>query len=229
MWRRILAENAFRSYVQLMKKLGFVILFVALSAVVAFCAEPKIEAIGAFTGSAPDAVKTALAETGYRVTGEDGKVLAEIWPAKTVTTGPAGSNSALLPEFVSGGFYGVITLPNGTGDFRGQKIPAGTYAMRYQLLPEDGNHMGVAPNPDFFLLVPVNDDPGAATKIAYPALVRASAKASGTAHPAAFALESPDARGVAVKQEQGHTIAFFPIGSGSLKVPIGMILSGSAE
>jgi hypothetical protein len=195
----------------------------------ALCTEPKIESIGAFTGDAPDAVKSALAEKGYRVTGEDGKVLAEIWPAKTVETGPAGSDSALLPEFVSGGFYGVITLPNGTGDFRGQKIPAGTYAMRYQLLPGDGNHMGVAPNPDFFLLVPVDGDPGPSVKMAYAALVRASAKASGTAHPAAFALDSPDARGVAVKLEQGHTIVFFPIGSGSVKVPIGMILNGAAE
>jgi hypothetical protein len=211
-----------------MKTCLIAILIVVVS-IGAFGAEPKIESIGVFSGNAPDAVKSALAENGYRVTGEDGKILAEIWASKAVATGPAGSSSALLPEFVSGAFYGVITLPNGTGDFRGQKIPAGTYVMRYQLLPEDGNHMGVAPNPDFFLLVPVDSDPGPATKVVYTALVRASAKASGTAHPAAFALESPDARGVAAKQEQGHTIAYFPIGSGSLKVPIGMVLSGSAE
>jgi len=212
-----------------MKKIAAVSIWIALLSLCAMSAEPKIETIGAFTGSAPDAVKSALAENGYRVTGEDGKVLAEIWPAKAIAVGKSASSSALYGEFVSGSFYGVITLPNGAGDFRGQKIPAGTYTLRYQLLPEDGNHMGVAPNPDFFLLVPVEADPGAETKMAYAALVRASAKASGTAHPAAFAMESPDKRGVAAKVESGHTIACFKVGSGALTVPIGMVLSGSAE
>lgn len=211
-----------------MKKVA-ILASLLLFSLVAVCAEPKIETIGAFSGSAPDAVKAALATSGYRVMGEDGKVLAEIWPAKTIQVGPSGSSSALYGEFVSGTFFGVITLPNGTGDFRGQKIPAGTYTMRYQLLPEDGNHMGVAPNPDFFLLVPAEVDPGPETKMAYAALVKASAKASGTAHPAAFALESADAKGVAAKLESGHTIACFKVGSGALTVPIGMILSGSAE
>ena len=212
-----------------MKKVAVVSLCVVLLSLGALCVEPKIETIGAFGGSAPDAVKTALASGGYRVTGEDGKVLAEIWPAKTISVGTSASSSALYGEFVSGSFYGVITLPNGAGDFRGQKIPAGTYTMRYQLLPEDGNHMGVAPNPDFFLLVPVDTDPGPELKMAYAALVKASAKASGTAHPAAFAMESADAKGVAAKVESGHTIACFKVGAGPLTVPIGMILSGSAE
>ena len=139
------------------------------------------------------------------------------------------SSSAIYPDFVDGAFYGLISLPNGTTDLRGQNIPAGTYTMRYQLLPGDGNHMGVAPDPDFFLLLPADLDPGPTNRMSFQPLVRASAKASGTAHPAAFALASPDALGVAAKQESGHTIAYFPIGSGSVKVPIGMILSGAAE
>lgn len=225
----ILAGGGRESYRQLMKKKLAVCIWLTMFSVGALCAEPKIQAIGAFSGTAPDAVKAALSGTGYRVTGEDGKVLAEIWSAKTIPVGPSASSSALYGEFVSGGFFGVITLPNGAGDFRGQKISAGTYAMRYQLLPGDGNHMGVAPNPDFFLLVPVDGDPGPEVKMAYAALVKASAKASGTAHPAAFALESPDARGEAAKVESGHTIACFPVGSGALTVPIGLILSGAAE
>jgi len=211
-----------------MRKVAVVFWLMFLS-VWAVCADPKIQALGAFEGTAPDAVKQGLLPGGYRVTGEDGKVLADIWPAKSIQVGQSASSSALYGEFVSGTFFGVITLPNGTGDFRGQKIPAGTYTMRYQVIPEDGNHMGVAPNPDFFLLVPVDADSGPAVKMAYAALVKASAKASGTAHPAAFALESADAKGVAAKVESGHTIACFKVGSGPLTVPIGMILSGSAE
>ncbi len=212
-----------------MNKVAAVPIWIVLLSLCALCAEPKIETIGTFAGNAPDAVKAGLTSSGYRVTGEDGRVLAEIWPAKTISVGTSTSSSALYGEFVSGSFYGVIMLPNGAGDFRGQKIPAGTYTMRYQLLPEDGNHMGVAPNPDFFLLVPVEADPGAEIKMAYGALVKASAKASGTAHPAAFAMESADKRGVAAKVESGHTIACFKVGSGALTVPIGMILTGSAE
>lgn len=205
------------------------LLYFLLATLIAVAAEPKIESIGPFSGSAPEAVKSALAETGYRVTGDDGKVLAEIWPAKSAVKESNGSSSALYPDFGNGQFYGVITLPNGGGDFRGQKIPAGTYAMRYQLLPGDGNHMGVAPTPDFFLLVSIESDPGPAAKLAYAALVRASAKAAGTAHPAAFALASPDAKAVAVNQDQGHTIATFPIKTAGSTISVGMILSGSAE
>ncbi len=212
-----------------MKKHLSCILIVLFLSAICVAADPKIETIGPFAGSAPDNVKAALSETGYRVFGDDGKVLAEIWPAKIVVAEKNESSSAIYPDFVDGAFYGLISLPNGTTDLRGQNIPAGTYTMRYQLLPSDGNHMGVAPDPDFFLLVPIDLDPGPATRMTFQALVRASAKASGTAHPAAFALASPDPRGVAAKQESGHTIAYFPIGSGSLKVPIGMILSGGAE
>ena len=223
-----LRSRLLRSYVQAMKSafFAYLVLFFSLAAV---AAEPKIESIGAFAGTAPDAVKSAIAETGYRVTGGDGKVLAEIWPTKVPAAEKKESSAALYPDFVVGAFYGVISFPNGTTDLRGQNIPAGTYALRYALLPGDGNHMGVSPNPDFFLLVPVDTDPGPSVKMAYPALIRASAKASGTAHPAAFGLSSPDARGVAVNQDQGHTIAFFPIKTSASTTSIGMILSGAAE
>ena len=212
-----------------MRNARLVAILTLLFSVAAFAAEPKIEPIGAFTGSASDALKSAIADTGYRVTGEDGKLLAEIWPAKAVPTEKKESSSALYPDFVVGGFYGVISFPNGTTDLRGQHIPSGTYTLRYALLPGDGNHMGVAPNPDFFLLVPIDTDPGPSATMPAPALIRASAKAAGTAHPAAFGLSSPDARGVAVNQDQGHTIAFFPIKTSASTTAIGLILSGAAE
>jgi hypothetical protein len=212
-----------------MRRLPAVAVIAFLLALSAFAADPKIERIGPFGGSAPAALKAALEETGYRVTGEDGRIMAEIWPAKLAAIAKSDNSNALYPDFVSGAFYGVITFPSGAGDFRGQKIPAGTYQMRYQLLPGDGNHLGVAPNPDFFLLVSVEADPDPSAKIAFAALVRLSAKASGTAHPAVFALSAPGAHPFAVNQEQGHTIAYFPIKTATTSISIGMILSGSAE
>jgi hypothetical protein len=220
---------ALQSYVQLMKRaccLGFLFLFLVSSAL---AAAPKIEPIGKFTGSAPDAIKAAISDTGYRVTGSDGKVLAEIWPAKAGAANKGGGSNALYPEFVTGAFYGVVTFPNGTGDYRGQKTPVGTYTMRYQTLPSDGNHLGVAPNPDFFLLLPVESDPDPSAKLEYAAMVRMSSKAAGTAHPAPFALVTPAAKPVDANEDQGHTIGYFPVNTTGGAVNIGMILSGASE
>ncbi len=212
-----------------MKHIGSLVLLFLLLVISAVAATPKIDSIGKFAGNAPDAVKTAIADAGYRVTGDDGKVLAEIWPAKSAVTAKSDNSAAVYPEFVSGGFYGVITFPNGAGDYRGQKVPAGTYTMRYELLPDDGNHLGVAPNPDFFLLVPVDSDPDPAAKLEYAALVRLSAKSVGASHPAPFQLVTPAASPVGANEDQGHTIAYFPIRTTAATVNIGMILSGGSD
>jgi len=195
----------------------------------AFAAQPKIESIGAVPGAIPPAVKSGIADSGFRVT-LDGNVLAEIWPAKSAISEKNGSASALYPEFATGGFYGVISFPNGAADFRGQKISAGTYTLRYELLPGDGNHMGVAPNPDFFLLVPVDLDPAPANKITYATLVNMSAKASGTAHPAAFSLaEAGDKVPGAETNDQGYVIATVPIGTANGRIKVAIIVKGTAE
>ncbi len=192
-------------------------------------AQTSIETVGPFSGKVPDAVTSALAPNGVRAT-VDGKVVAEIWPAKSAATEKNSSQSALYPNFGPGMFYGVISLPNGGGDYRGQKVPAGVYTLRYELLPSDGNHMGAAPNPDFFLLVPADADPGTTTKLAYAGLVKLSAKASGTAHPAAFSLTSPEEKSPSVmKNDQGHVVVTFTIPTASGAVNVGMIVLGSAE
>jgi len=212
-----------------MKRIFCLALFFSFSVLIsAHAATPKIESIGKFSGNAPDAIKAAISDAGYRVTGTDGKILAEIWPAKSGTRNK-GESSALYPELAIGAFYGVITFPNGTGDYRGQKIPAGTYTLRYQTLPSDGNHLGVAPNPDFFLLVPVDSDPDPSAKLEYSVLVRMSAKSAGTSHPAPFALATPAAKAVDANEDQGHTIAYFPINTTGGAVNIGMILSGPSD
>ncbi len=206
------------------------VLFIALVlTLLAQAASLKIEPIGKFAGTAPEGIKAAVADAGYRVTGTDGKILAEIWPAKSALANKSSTGGALYPEFVRGAFYGIISFPNGAGDYRGQKIAAGTYTLRYELLPEDGNHLGVAPNPDFFLLVPVTSDPDPTAKLEYSALVQLSAKSAGASHPAPFALVTPAAKPVDVNEDQGHTIAYFPIHTRGGVVNVGMILSGASD
>jgi hypothetical protein len=212
-----------------MKRTCSVLFIALLLALLAQAAAPKIDTIGKFTGNAPDAIKAAVADAGYRVTGSDNKILAEIWPAKSALANKSSDSSALFPEFVRGAFYGIISFPSGAGDYRGQKIAAGTYTLRYELLPEDGNHLGVAPNPDFFLLVPVASDPDPTARLEYAALVRLSAKSAGVSHPAPFALVTPAAKPVDVNEDQGHLIAYFPITTPAGPINIGMILRGGSD
>ena len=102
---------------------------------------------------ASDELKHAVEDKGYRVTLDDGWS-AEFWFAKQLKTATKDVPGALYPELANGEFVGVVNLPKGMTDFRGQAIPAGAYTLRYQLLPQDGNHMGVSPNPDFLLAIP---------------------------------------------------------------------------
>ena len=85
-----------------------------------------------------------------------------------------------LPE---GAFLGVLHFPNPTTDFRSQTIKAGYYTLRYGLIPQDGNHMGVNPYRDAFVLGPVSADPGPDKTLSFDDLVKLSRQASGTPHP----------------------------------------------
>ena len=85
----------------------------------------------------------------------DGRVLV---CTKQIASQDKDVPGALYPKLAASAFVGIVRLPQGMSDYRGQSIPAGTYTLRYELLPQDGNHMGVAPNPDFLLASPVADD-----------------------------------------------------------------------
>ena len=162
-------------------------LFTLLASSIALAA-PKVEKIGAFTdGSAK--LQAALAADGYRVFLPNTLACCDVWLAKKVMVNKKDVAGANYPEFHESEFLGVITFPKGGGgDFRGQTIKPGSYTMRYEMLPSDGNHMGVAPYPDFVLLIPVADDPDPAASFDFAKMVELSVKASGTAHPAAFEM-----------------------------------------
>src|ERR1044071_9122350 len=126
----------------------------------------KVEAIGAFTDqSASESVRGVLESKGYRVTASDGSVVCEIWLRSSVPTQPKRDVSgAIYTELGDSTLIGVVSLPKGGNDYRGQGIKAGTYTLRYALHPTDGNHMGISPYRDFLLLVPLGSDPDANAK-----------------------------------------------------------------
>ncbi len=149
----------------------------------------KVERIGALNApGASEEVKHAVEDKGYHVTLDDGWS-ADFWFARALKTVTKDSPGALYPELSDAQFVGVVSLPKGMSDFRGQAIPAGTYTLRYQTLPQDANHMGVSPNPDFLLAIPIASDTNPAANYLFRKLVSLSAQTTG-AHPAVIAMDT---------------------------------------
>jgi hypothetical protein len=103
-------------------------------------------------------------------------------------------------------FVGVLHFPSQGADFRGQAIKPGFYTLRYGLIPQDGNHMGVNPTRDVLVLCAVAADNDLGTPLKFDDLVKLSRQASGTPHPG-FLVGAPvngDSFPAVVKDDQGH-------------------------
>jgi hypothetical protein len=199
-----------------------------LAAGLAHAAEPKVEGVKEPPAVAKE-IAAVLQADGYRVLGADGKPLAEIWFRKEVPVTPKREvEGAIYPTLSPGEFLGVMALPAVAKDFRGQTIKPGTYTLRYELLPNDGNHLGVAANRDFALLVRDADDPGPDKTLSLDELVKLSDRAAGTSHPAVFSMVAPANRALpaAYLDANGYVIlaAEAPAASGAL--PVALIVKG---
>jgi len=184
----------------------------------------KVEGIGAVPGGIPADVKAALEDKGYRVTLEDGWT-AELWLAKDLKLSKKDVPAALYPELSNSEFVGVINLPKGMSDFRGQSIPTGAYTLRYQLLPADANHLGVSPNPDFLLAIPIADDTKPEAQYPFNKLVALSAKTTGT-HPAVIAMDKAGEPGSVAHNDQMLVVTVSTGGAKPEK--LGIVLKGQA-
>ena len=204
----------------------YVIACIALSVV---SATAQVQRIGALSAAgASDELKHAVEDKGYRVTLDDSWT-AEFWLAKQLKTATKDVPDALYPELANAEFVGVVNLPKGMTDYRGQAIPAGAYTLRYQLLPQDGNHLGVSPNPDFLLAIPVASDPDPEQHYLYKKLVALSAKTTGTNHPAVIALDSAGEPGRVAKEAQNLTVFTITLAtSAGATEKLGIVVKGTA-
>jgi hypothetical protein len=197
-------------------------------------AQAKLEKIPALNDtSVPAAIRAALDAGGSRVVRPDGSVLCEIWLRKSLPVGRvAAAKGAAYPEMSESALLGVISFPNGGKDFRGQAIKPGFYTLRYELLPEDGNHLGVAPARDFVLLLEAGADRDPDAQYDFAQLVKLSAQAAGTNHPAAFVLLAPESGAVPRTYQNPDGFQVF---AGAIKtdggkdVPIALVVKGQAE
>jgi hypothetical protein len=193
----------------------------------------KVETIGLPTaGVFPEAIVKTLEAKGYRVGLPDGTVVCEIWFRSAVAAQPGRNvEGANYPELSSSEFVGVVTFPKQVSDFRGQPIRPGSYGLRYELLPNDGNHMGVAPNRDFLLLTPLADEKEPSRQLSSEQMVGLSAKASGTAHPGVFSLLPPDGDTFPAiyKNDDGYYVFVVKLKTTSGELPLGLVVKGQAQ
>ena len=208
------------------------LLFVVVLAVVGLmscAATAQIQRIRALSAAgASDELKRAVEDQGYRVT-LDGGWTAEFWFVKQLKTARKDVPGALYPELANSEFVGVVNLPKGMTDFRGQAIPAGAYTLRYQLLPQDGNHMGISPNPDFLLAIPVANDPDPELRYLFKKLVALSAQTTSTHHPAVIAMDSAGDPGSVLRDAQSvvvFTVALTTSAGATEK--LGIVVKGTA-
>jgi len=208
------------------------VLFLLLN--VGFCTGQtgKVEKLGPATESSlSEALKGALEPSGYRVTLDDSSIACEIWLRKAVPTQPKKDTADVLyPELSESTLVGVISFPRAAADYRGQPIKPGVYTLRYELLPADGNHLGVAPNRDFVLLVPAASDADPNASFKFDELVSLSRKAAGTRHPAPLSLATAGGGLAAVKRDDEDHWTFSTVlkSASGADLPFAVVVKGTA-
>jgi hypothetical protein len=156
-------------------------------------AQYKAEPAGAPPSTLPAAITQVIQKDGTKIVDAKGGTVAEIWLVSTMPKGPATTaDNVSLTTVPLSSFLGVIDFPAQWYDRRGQTIKPGAYTLRYNIYPENGDHQGVAPQRDFFVLSRLQDDQDPTTHPSFNALVATSRKASGTDHPLVMSIWKAD-------------------------------------
>ncbi len=218
-----------------MNRFFVVLLFFALAPVTAAKKVEgyKVESIGALSDTkVPEAVRNALDSKGLRVLDDKGKPVCEIWFGKTIPTTKGEVAGANFAQIAEGTFVGVIKFSSDAIDYRGQGIKPGIYTLRYGLIMQDGNHLGVSPARDFLLACPATEDKDPAAQLKTEDLFKISRAASGTGHPSVWCLvqvSSNEGLPKVVKNEHEHIVVETKIPTRSGDLAIGLIVVGKTE
>jgi hypothetical protein len=178
-------------------------------------------------------LQDALESQGARVVSGQGGTLLEVWLAKTVPTSssPSASSDFLYGSLSEGVFLGVLHFPTQGADFRGQAIKPGFYTLRYGLIPQDGNHMGVNPTRDVLVLCPVAADSDLGRALKFDELVKLGRQSSGAPHPGILvgAPVNGDSFPAVVKDDQGRWNLQVKVHGSSGDLPFAFTVVGKWE
>lgn len=198
------------------------LLLLSLIAPAVLAAPPAVESAGPPPENLAPALRSELVPEGVRA----GSL--EVWLRSSPPLGEAREGLGIaFGRLAPGALAGAVRLTSDWRDYKGQKIAVGLYTLRYGIEPADGNHMGVSAWRDFFLLIPVSDDPGPAAVPGPEDLYALSAKASRTHHPATLALfpvervEKP----AGILNEAGQPTLAIPFGP----LTLGIVVEGKGE
>ncbi len=192
-----------------------------------------------FAAPAPEelasAVRKSLSHHAVRVLGPKGPLL-EIWLRSAVPLrGGVGGNllGIAYPQLSQGSLLGAIRFHGEVTGYRKQRVQPGVYTLRYALHPVDGNHMGVAPQRDFLLLAPADDD-RTIEALPYDEVVALSHKVTGTRHPSVWSLvepeDDPDSLPALIHwEEEGLWILYLKAQGGEgVEFPLALVIVGYA-
>ena len=130
---------------------------------------------------------------------------------------------------------GVIHFPAAAKDYRGQGVKAGYYTLRYELVPQDGNHMGVSQYRDFLLLVPAAKDTDGTKAVTFADAVKLSRDSTDTGHPGVMLMDSvsdSDKTFPALFQDYSQNWALqmeAQVGTSGQKLPLAIVLVGQYQ
>lgn len=214
---------------------SFAIGFIFALSLVCAAQNGKVETVGPLTdNAAPEGVRQVLDSKGYRLTLDVATPICELWMRKSV---PAQTKKDVegvtYPQLAESVLVGVVHFSQAAADIRGNKIPAGFYTLRYALMPNDGNHLGAAPNRDFLLLVPAASDADPNATFKFQELIRLSESATGTKHPSPLSLVQANSAVTAPsvsKDDQDHWIfsASMKLASGE-ELPFALVVKGTTQ
>jgi len=188
-------------------------------------------------GDVSQAIQGTLQPQGESLLDSSGKTLCEVWLLKQLTpaANPDSAANVIYGKIDQGSLVGVIHFPEATKDFRGQAVKAGYYTLRYELVPEDGNHMGVSQYRDFLLLMPAAKDTDGTKPVNFTDAVKLSRDSTDTGHPGVMVMDSvSDSNKTfpAVFQDYSQNWALqmeATLGSGGGKLPLAIVLVGQYQ
>jgi hypothetical protein len=195
----------------------------------------KVESVGPMTDNAvPEAIRQALDGKGYRLTLDGPTSACELWIRKSIPAQPKQDvEGVAYSQIAASTLVAVIHFRQAAADFRGHSIPAGFYTLRYAIMPNDGNHLGAAPNRDFLLVIPAASDGDPSATFKSEELMAMSARTTGTKHPSPLSLVQTDTGPSAPtvsKDDQDHWIfsATTKLSSGQ-EFPFALVVKGTAQ
>ncbi len=179
--------------------------------------------------SVSDAVKGTLTKESVTVS-LGGSPLAHLWfrSQPVAASNPSAELGVNFGQIEEGSFVGVIQLVSPWADYKEDPIAPGVYTLRYELMPQDGNHMGVSTYRDFLLLSPVAADKDPTKNLGFEDMVSLSSEATDVPHPAVlslFPVWDPVTKPTIIKNDLDQPTLAVPVGD----VQFGLVVEGHGE